>query len=348
MGPITPDSATLLYMQPSFAAWPIIVLPFVAAKAKVCFGKRSRRRRSWNPASASASRKAPLVPTMWRMVFEAGPENYDLSALTLVSISGEAPAPSDVRQLYDRICKNICCVYLSGEAFTASGVMANTRDLMERGKIGSSGRPVVGGDVRILVPGGGFDDEAAERRDRRDRDLGPVARDRLLEGSGADAAKNSATAGGAAAISGGWMPTIISGSPAASTTSSTPAASRSAARRSSTRCCRIPPSRNAPWSASPINAGTTHRGLSRRPRRAAGRRRNQPVPAPAAPSRRLQGAEGVSLDRRDADRADRKIVPPGVAGGWVITTCVVRDVALGRPRTISLLWRCQPKTTETS
>ena len=39
MGPITPDSATLLYMQPSFAAWPIIVLPYVAAKAKVCFGR---------------------------------------------------------------------------------------------------------------------------------------------------------------------------------------------------------------------------------------------------------------------------------------------------------------------
>jgi acyl-coenzyme A synthetase/AMP-(fatty) acid ligase len=39
--------------------------------------------------------------------------------------------------------------------------MANTRDLMERNKIGASGRPVVGGDVKILIPGGGFDDEAA-------------------------------------------------------------------------------------------------------------------------------------------------------------------------------------------
>jgi acyl-coenzyme A synthetase/AMP-(fatty) acid ligase len=160
MGPITPDSATLLYMQPSFAAWPIIVLPYVAGKAKVCFGKL------FTPAAflASCQRErvtlAPLVPTMWRMVFEAGPENYDLSTLTLVSISGEAPAPSDVRQLYDKFCKNICCVYLSGEAFTASGVMANKVDLIERGKIGSSGRPVVGGDVRILLPGGSFDDEA--------------------------------------------------------------------------------------------------------------------------------------------------------------------------------------------
>ena len=161
MGPITPDSATLLYMQPSFAAWPIIVLPYVAGKAKVCFGKVFTPAAFLQSCERERITLAPLVPTMWRMVFEAGPEQYDLSALTLVSISGEAPAPSDVRQLYDRICRNICCVYLSGEAFTASGVMANTRDLMERDKIGSSGRPVVGGDVRILVPGGSFDDEAA-------------------------------------------------------------------------------------------------------------------------------------------------------------------------------------------
>ncbi len=161
MGPISPDGATLLYMQPSFAAWPIIVLPFVAAKAKVCFGKQFTPAAFLSACQRERITKAPLVPTMWRMVFEAGPENYDLSSLTLVSISGEAPAPSDVRQLYDRICKNICCVYLSGEAFTASGVMANTTDLMKRGKIGSSGRPVVGADVRILTPGGGFDDEAA-------------------------------------------------------------------------------------------------------------------------------------------------------------------------------------------
>ena len=176
-------------MQPSFAAWPIIVLPFVAAKAKVCFGKAFTPAAFLETCQRERITKAPLVPTMWRMVFEAGPENYDLSALTLVSISGEAPAPSDVRQLYDRICKNICCVYLSGEAFTASGVMANTRDLMERGKIGSSGRPVVGGDVRILVPGGGFDDEAPQRRDRRDRDIRAVACDRILEGPGTDARK---------------------------------------------------------------------------------------------------------------------------------------------------------------
>jgi acyl-coenzyme A synthetase/AMP-(fatty) acid ligase len=162
MGPITPDSATLLYMQPSFAAWPIIVLPFVAAKAKVCFGRAFTPPAFLESCQRERITMAPLVPTMWRMVFAAHPEKYDLSALTLATISGEPPAASDVRQLYDKFCTNIRCIYLSGEAFTASGVMANTRDLLERDKIGSSGRPAVGGDVMIIAPDGGFDDEMAQ------------------------------------------------------------------------------------------------------------------------------------------------------------------------------------------
>jgi acyl-CoA synthetase (AMP-forming)/AMP-acid ligase II len=159
LGPVTMDSSTLLYIQPSFAAWSIIILPFVAGKAKVCFGKTFKAKNFLETCQRERITMAPLVPTMWRLVFEAGPENYDLSSLTLTAISGEAPAPSDVQQLHDRICKNILCIYLAGEAYTASGVTANTRNLLERGKIGSSGRPMVGTDVKILVPGGGFDEE---------------------------------------------------------------------------------------------------------------------------------------------------------------------------------------------
>ncbi|RJF76085.1 class I adenylate-forming enzyme family protein [Rhodopseudomonas palustris] len=160
MGPIPPEGATLLYMQPSFAAWAIIVLPFVAAKAKVCFGQVFTPQAFLESVQRERISMAPLVPTMWRMVFDAKPEAYDLSSLTLVTISGEAPAPTDVRTLYDKFCRNIACIYLSGEAFTASAVIAGTTDLMQRGKIGSSGRPVVGADVCIL--NGSFDDVAAE------------------------------------------------------------------------------------------------------------------------------------------------------------------------------------------
>jgi acyl-CoA synthetase (AMP-forming)/AMP-acid ligase II len=61
MGPITPDSATLLYMQPSFAAWPIIVLPFVAAKAKVRFGKAFTPAAFLESCQRERITKAPLV-----------------------------------------------------------------------------------------------------------------------------------------------------------------------------------------------------------------------------------------------------------------------------------------------
>lgn len=159
MGPIPRDGATLLYMQPSFAAWAIIVLPFVGAKAKVCFGQVFTPQAFLETVQRERISMAPLVPTMWRMVFDAQPEKYDLSSLTLVTISGEPPAPSDVAQLHGKFCKTISCIYLSGEAFTASAVMATTRDIMARGKIGTSGRPVLGCDVKILSAGGSFDDE---------------------------------------------------------------------------------------------------------------------------------------------------------------------------------------------
>ena len=170
MGPITPDSATLLYMQPSFAAWPIIVLPFVAAKAKVCFGKTFTPAAFLEACQRERITKAPLVPTMWRMVFEAGPENYDLSALTLVSISGEAPAPSDVRQLYDRICRNIC-LRLS----LRRGVHRIRRD-------GQYPRPDGARQDRLQRPAGGRrrrqDSRARRQLRRRSRHMARPARSR--------------------------------------------------------------------------------------------------------------------------------------------------------------------------
>lgn len=162
LGPIGPDSSTLLYIQPSFAAWSIIILPFLAGKAKICFGRAFTAKDFLETCQRERITMAPAVPTMWRMIFEAGPEDYDISALELVAISGEAPAPSDVQHLHGRICKNICCIYAAGETYTAASVAANTRDLLERGKTGSSGRPLIGADIKILVPGGEFDQEVAE------------------------------------------------------------------------------------------------------------------------------------------------------------------------------------------
>jgi acyl-CoA synthetase (AMP-forming)/AMP-acid ligase II len=153
-GPVTPHDATILFMQPSFAAWAVIMLPFLGGKAKTYFGQ------VFTPAGflAAVAREkitmAPLVPTMWRMVFEASPGSYDLSSLKLATISGEPPAPSDIDKLKRLICPRITAPYLSSEAFTGSPVLAFTEDLSMPDKIGSSARPGVGTDVRILDPAG--------------------------------------------------------------------------------------------------------------------------------------------------------------------------------------------------
>jgi acyl-CoA synthetase (AMP-forming)/AMP-acid ligase II len=160
-GPITPHDSTVLVMQPSFAAWVIIVLPFVGGKAKVCFGGQFTPAAFLEWIERERITFAPLVPTMWRMVFGEDLGQRDLSSLALVAISGEPPAPSDIERLHASVCRRIVSPYFSSEACTATGVLAWTGDLLRPGKAASSGKPGVGVDLKILDPAGGFDDELA-------------------------------------------------------------------------------------------------------------------------------------------------------------------------------------------
>lgn len=159
LGGLNRHDCGLLYMQPSFAGWPIIVLPLVAAKSKVFFGAQFTPPGFLDTVERERVTLAPLVPTMWRMVFEEDLAGRDLSSLRMVTIAGEPPAPSDIASLHARICPRIASLYLSAEGLTASGVIAFTEDLLRPGKVASTGRPAPGVDVRIVDPAGGFDDE---------------------------------------------------------------------------------------------------------------------------------------------------------------------------------------------
>ena len=158
-GPITPNDAVLLLMQPSFAAWVVIVVPFAGGKGKVCFGSQFTPSSFLSLLERERITMAPLVPTMWRRVFDEDLSRYDLSALRLATISGEPPAASDIERLTRSVCPGVASLYLSSEGLTASAVLAFTPDLLKPGKAASSGRPALGVDVRIIDPAGGFDDE---------------------------------------------------------------------------------------------------------------------------------------------------------------------------------------------
>jgi acyl-CoA synthetase (AMP-forming)/AMP-acid ligase II len=157
LGAIGRGSAGIIFMQPSFAGWAICMLPFLGGKSRIVFGGQFNPLSFLQVCEREKITHAPLVPTMWRMVFESGPGNFDLSSLAYAAISGEAPSLNDVKALRE-ICPNINCVYTASEAFSASSVTVNSRELIEGGKIGSSGRPGVGVDIRILAPDGPFDE----------------------------------------------------------------------------------------------------------------------------------------------------------------------------------------------
>jgi len=98
--------------------------------------------------------RAVLVPTMWKEILEAGPEDYDLDSLRSINSTGEKLSPETLTQLRDRICENINQSYGSTEIH--STVLYNNELTEER--IESVGKPQSGTQVRILDPDGTVED----------------------------------------------------------------------------------------------------------------------------------------------------------------------------------------------
>lgn len=157
-GAAGPADSTLILMQPSFAAWPNVVLGYVGGKARVVFGQQFSPAGFLESLARERITMAPLVPTMWRMVLAADVAQFDLSHLRVATISGEPPAPSDVERIH-RICPTVASVYLSSEGGCGCGVLAMNDTLLARGKAACSGKPVVHADLRIVDPDGSIHDQ---------------------------------------------------------------------------------------------------------------------------------------------------------------------------------------------
>jgi len=162
-GTVTPNDATLVVMQPSFAAWVNVVLPFVGGLGKVVFDGVFSPERFLQTLERERITLAPAVPTMWRMILGEDTGRYDLSGLRRVAISGEPPARSDLEGIRDRVCPGISSFYCSSEAGTGAAVLATERDVLgdagRAGKPATTGKPVPGAEVKIIDPAGSFDDE---------------------------------------------------------------------------------------------------------------------------------------------------------------------------------------------
>lgn len=145
------DDSVAVGMPPSFAAWIFTALPFLAARARLCFSPWTGPADYLSLLARERITVAALVPTVWRMVLASGPERHDLSAIRVAFFSGEPGSPSLVEAL-SRIAPDVRSAYLASEIGCGCGIAAGIGILSQPGKAASVGRPVPGGDLRVVDP----------------------------------------------------------------------------------------------------------------------------------------------------------------------------------------------------
>ena len=148
------NDSTVVFMQPSFAAWIHTVLPFIAIGGRVVFGGKFSPEVFLQTLESEKITLAPLVPTLWRMVLAANPAAYDLSNVKTAFFSGESGSESLVQSLQERICPNVMTSYLASEGGCASAVVADATILSITEQAASTGLPVPDAEVRIIDPDG--------------------------------------------------------------------------------------------------------------------------------------------------------------------------------------------------
>ncbi len=98
-----------------------------------------------------------LTPTLWRRILNTNEENADFSSVRLIGFAAEPMDAPTLQRLRERISPNVVQMYGSTEAGAAASCISAEEMIGER--LVSVGRPMLNGDLRIVVPGGGPHDE---------------------------------------------------------------------------------------------------------------------------------------------------------------------------------------------
>lgn len=148
----------MIPMNPSFAGWVMFVLPSVAGRARLFFVRRFDPVQVVDLTVRERVTILNMVPTMWRMVFDVVTPEHDFTNVRLTCVGGELPSADDVTRITARFCKNIAAIYMAAESGNGCAITVTGGDMVDDRKIGSTGLPTVGADVRIVDPDGSIDD----------------------------------------------------------------------------------------------------------------------------------------------------------------------------------------------
>jgi len=113
------------------------------------------------PRKVSAERATHvfLTPTLWRRILNAEDASANFRSVRLIGFAAEPMDATTLKRLHEQISPNIVQVYGSTE-IGAAATCINAEE-MAGDRLVSVGRPLVNGDLRIVVPGGKPDEEVA-------------------------------------------------------------------------------------------------------------------------------------------------------------------------------------------
>jgi len=100
-----------------------------------------------------------LTPTLWRRILNAEDAGENFRSVRLIGFAAEPMDATTLRRLRERISPNVVQIYGSTEIGAAATCI--TADDMIGERLISVGRPLVNGDLRVVVPGGAPDQQVA-------------------------------------------------------------------------------------------------------------------------------------------------------------------------------------------
>lgn len=149
----------IIPMSPSFAGWVMFVLPALAGNARTVFLRRFEPAKVLDLVERERITILNMVPTMWRMVFAIMTPGRDFSSVRLTCVGGELPTADDIRHIITRVCPQITTIYMAGESGTGCAITCHAQDFADGTKIGATGLPLAGADLRFVDPAGSIEDE---------------------------------------------------------------------------------------------------------------------------------------------------------------------------------------------
>ncbi len=156
---ILPRDRSLVPLSTAFIGCYNGWFPFLNAGASTIFMEHFDIDELPRRASAERATHVFLTPTLWRRILNAEDADANFRSVRLIGFAAEPMDATTLKRLRERISPDVVQIYGSTEMGAAATCF--TADEMVGERLVSVGRPLVNGDLRVVVPGGRPDEEVA-------------------------------------------------------------------------------------------------------------------------------------------------------------------------------------------